>query len=119
MDADLPSKYGSLVGGLIGPLFSLAGFFLLYETIIAQKRSFESQQLETKFIELIRYHRENVSSMEHRVPGETDTYVRGAAGFIEIHRQFNKIYAILKPLVANESSIAEGDKEKVSIVLIR
>lgn len=118
LDADLASKYGNFVGGVIGPIFSLAGFFLLYETIIAQRKSFESQQLETKFFELIRYHRDNVASMEHRVPGEDEKYVKGAAVFIEIHKQFNKMYKIIKPLVADESSIIEGDKEKTSINIV-
>lgn len=64
LNPDLASKYGSLVGGLVGALFSLAGILLIFESLITQKRTFDKQQFESKYFELIRYHRENVSQIE-------------------------------------------------------
>lgn len=56
---DIFSHYGSLVGGLVGSLFSLAGVFLLILNLKGQERDFVKQQIENRFFELLKIHREN------------------------------------------------------------
>lgn len=57
LNPSLASNYSDFIGGLVGPIFSLAGFLLLFETIVAQREAiskqqnaFEIQQFETKFL---------------------------------------------------------------------
>lgn len=47
-DATLFGLYGDFIGGFVGALFSLAGFFLLYLTLRAQQESINSQEKELK-----------------------------------------------------------------------
>lgn len=94
---DIADHYGSFIGGLVGPIFSLAGIFLLYETIKTQQDNFKIQQFENRFFELIRYHRENVQQIVHRIPSESNEInVSGIPFFVEAFKQFDKIFRKVK-----------------------
>ncbi len=121
-NATIANNYGGFIGGLVGPIFSLAGFLLLYETIVAQRQSFDSQQksfeiqqFETKFFELIHIHRDNVSQMVHRVPWDESNYYDKARVFIEMKSQFSKLFKAVKLKVDNNRSIEDKNKEMSSI----
>ena len=43
-DPQLFSNYGDFIGGIVGPLFTLAGFFLIFKTFQAQQESLEKQE---------------------------------------------------------------------------
>ena len=47
---------------------SFAGAFLLAATLLYQARAFRRQQIESKFFEMVRYYRDNVSEMKFRNP---------------------------------------------------
>jgi len=122
LNPSLANSFGGFIGGLVGPIFSLAGFFLLYETILAQKEtldkqqaSFEIQQFETKFFELIKFHRDNVSQMTHRVAWDENTFYDKGRVFVEMKSQFNKIYYVTRLHVNNSKEISDTDKEHASI----
>ncbi|NTW33639.1 MAG: hypothetical protein HGB12_13640 [Bacteroidetes bacterium] len=122
LNPDLANNFGGLIGGIVGPLFSLAGFLLLYETIVAQRRSFDNQQqafeiqqFETKFFELIKFHRDNVSQMVLRVPWDEQNYYDKARVFIEMKSQFSKIHKITKDIINNSNKIEDVNKEKASV----
>lgn len=60
-------QVGDFVGGVIGTLASLLGFILVYLSLESQKRlnikldkQFEKSQIESRFIELIKLHKENL-----------------------------------------------------------
>ncbi len=57
------NSYSSYVGGFIGGFFSLAGVFLLFETLIRQQKIYQHQQFETRFYELVNIHHKNVSDI--------------------------------------------------------
>jgi len=57
--------FGDFIGGAVGTLFSLAGFFILYLTLKEQRENFHRERLESTFFELIKLHRENVSEMQY------------------------------------------------------
>ncbi len=93
INPELADNYGSLIGGVIGSLFSLAGIFLLYETIIKQQNTFNIQQFESKFFELLKFHRENVRNIvNYRVPSEKKEQVSSSSYFVELIDQFDVLY---------------------------
>lgn len=57
-------QVGDFIGGVVGTIFSLAGFTILLLTLSAQSKSTYLGQLESRFFELIRLHRENITEME-------------------------------------------------------
>ena len=92
IDPELADQFGSLSGGVIGILFSLAGIFLLYETIIRQQRLFNVQQFESKYFELIRYHRENVQEITYKVPDSKEEIVAGRSFFVQLNDEFIQLF---------------------------
>lgn len=109
VNPDLASKYGSFIGGLVGSLFSLAGIFLLFETLVAQRKAVNLQQFENRLFELIKFHRENVSRMEMRLPYENDRIINGPAVFVELKNQFEEILGLVSLLADEETLKAEKD----------
>jgi hypothetical protein len=114
-DPLLASQFGNFIGGLVGPMFYLASVFLIYETIISQNKSFERQQFETKFFELIRFHRQNIAEMEYRVPWEDHKYITGPLVFREIKSQFTKLYKIVCPFIEACDNIPADKKQTDAI----
>ena len=93
-------------------------FLLIYETISVQRKSFQIQQFETKFFDLLRFHRDNVQQMVHRVPwSKEDKYYNGTRVFIEIKLQFMKLFKIAKDKIDKCELIDSKDKEKASITI--
>lgn len=57
-------QLGDFIGGIVGTIFSVAGFFLLYLTFQNQRESFEKERFENHFFKLVEMHRENVNEFE-------------------------------------------------------
>lgn len=113
---DLSSKFGDFVGGFIGSLFSLAGVFLLFETLISQKNAFQKQQFEIKFFELLKIYRENVQEMEHTPSGRSKA--NGRRVFVELRKQFGEIYCKIKDIVKeNDFHIKNKDIINISFII--
>jgi hypothetical protein len=96
MNAQLASKLGSTVAGLVGPLFSLTGILLIVVTLISQRDMFKLQQFETKYFELIKIHRENVNNLKKLI--STGSTWTGGQVFEEIYNEFGFILLALKSL---------------------
>lgn len=100
LNPELASQYGSFISGIIGSLFTLVGFLLIYETLRQQRIDFEKQQFEARFFELVRYHRENVQLMTYKSAyskeGETTT---GRQVIVELKKQCNDIIKDIKVLL--------------------
>lgn len=120
----LANNFGGFIGGLVGPIFSLAGFFLLYETITAQKGSvekqqhaFQIQQFETKYFEMLKFHRDNVSQMAHRIPWSPEKYFyRGTGVFVEIRAQYSKILRVVNDRRRKQDMLT--DREVINIAYL-
>src|SRR5688572_21457081 len=67
-------QYGDFVGGLLGTIFTICSFFILYITLIQQRTqfrlsinqqsiTFQKERFESKFFEMVKFHRENVQEM--------------------------------------------------------
>lgn len=64
INIDVFDSFGSLIGGVVGILFSLAGVVLIIQTLNEQDEDFSKQKVESRFFELLHIHRENVKDMK-------------------------------------------------------
>lgn len=107
---DVWSQFGDVIGGVVGTMVALVGVFLLFETLRQQRNSFIKQQVETRFFELLRLHRENVAEMQSK--GKTGRNV-----FIEIKDEFHELYDAVK-ISGLRASKAANSKERKNLVQI-
>lgn len=63
LSIETAGQFGDYIGGFIGTIFSIAGFIFLYLTLKEQREAFRSERFETRFIEMVKFHRENVDKM--------------------------------------------------------
>ncbi|MBU2912704.1 putative phage abortive infection protein [Reichenbachiella agariperforans] len=92
LDPSLASNYGGFIGGVVGTVFTVVGFFLLYITLLEQRRTFNIQQFENKYFEFLKMHRENVQNISHRRPDKkVDENVSGQGFFVQLRAQYFKI----------------------------
>lgn len=110
LDLNIIGQYGSLSAGFIGSIFSLAGFLLLFETLIQQQKLFNKQQFENKFFELLKLHSENLIQIKKRLPIKGDKYEEGRRVFIELRKEFGEILQIVVNLNSSlNSQLSEKD----------
>jgi hypothetical protein len=117
LNRKIASDFGSFIGGVVGPLFSISAFLLVYATFVEQRKTFQLQKFEGRLFELLRYHRENVSLMKLRVPSQKDMTVEGYRCFIEMKKQFEEIYQIVKE-VDFENTFEEKIKIKLAYSIL-
>lgn len=89
-DFSTASNYGELLGGF----FSFISVILIYFTIKYQINSFNKSQFESRYFELIRYHRENVNGFEHRLARVSDfnnpVMTKASSVIIYIYKDISK-----------------------------
>lgn len=101
VDQESAARLGSFVGGYFGSIFALTGVVLLFATLRSQKLASDKQLFETKYFELIKMHRDNVSELR----------LRGASGrrvFVLLMRELRCILEIVR-------AIAEASSQKLSL----
>ncbi len=64
IDYAVTGQIGDFIGGIVGTIISIAGFYFLYITFNNQTKSFERERLESKFFNMVNLHRDNVSSLK-------------------------------------------------------
>jgi hypothetical protein len=89
-DATLFGQFGDFIGGFIGTLFSLAGFFLIYKTLLAQQQAIKQQEnnsdnvsFETTFFNLLHNQQEitnNIKAYFKSINGLTDERIQKFEG---------------------------------------
>jgi hypothetical protein len=94
-------QVGDFVGGVIGTLVSILGFILVYLSLESQKKAnikldnqFEKSQIESRFIELIKLHKENLYDIYIERDGK-EIKNRKAIDFIV--EQINACYSEIAP----------------------
>ncbi len=85
IDSRIFADYGTVVGGITAALLSLAGILLVLETLKQQDRQHTLQNIESRFFELIKIHRENVIEFESK--GKM-----GRKVIINIYDEFFQLY---------------------------
>ncbi len=88
------SSFGGFMSGLTGPLFTLAGFLIIYATIIEQRQIFQIQNFESSFFQFITFHRQNISEMTMRHP-KKGMLVTGHQAFVNYHFMYKLINEVL------------------------
>lgn len=118
-DLNIIGQYGSFASGFIGSIFSLAGFLLLFETLIQQQKLFNKQQFESKFFDLLKLSRDNVAQMKKKLPIKGDKYEEGRRVFIELRKEFGEIYQIVKDIdFSFDSKLQEKDMVNISYLTL-
>jgi hypothetical protein len=69
---DKTGEVGDFIGGVVGTIFSLAGFIILIVTLSEQTKASYIEQFESKFFELLKIHRENVAEIEVKRSAEDE-----------------------------------------------
>ena len=108
-NAELFGQYGDFIGGVVGTLFALFGFILLYQTLRAQqealdtqKKDSEKQSFENTFFNLLDAQQNITNQIKVTVPvltrykyeGETREY-EGRAFFQFAKEELNKLFNAL------------------------
>ena len=57
--AENSSMFGEFINGVTGPLFALAGFLVIYSTILDSNKTNQIQNFESSFFTMLKFHREN------------------------------------------------------------
>lgn len=65
---DSASAFGGYIGGITGPLFALAGFLIVYATIIENREDSNEQKFESIIYKFIDYQRENLKNINLTSP---------------------------------------------------
>ena len=63
INTDVFGHFGAFIGGLLGAFFSLAGIYLLILNLRSQENYTKKQQIESRFFELLKIHRENTKEL--------------------------------------------------------
>jgi len=106
-DATSFGQYGDFIGGFIGTIFSLAGFFLLYKTLITQqeaiaKQDFASRQdrFEVTFFNLLKNQNDIVNDIRayafKNVSNNKTNVVVGRDFFLYSKKELQDIWNSLK-----------------------
>ncbi len=61
---DATGQVGDFIGGIVGTIFSLTGFLMLFLTFRQQNDSFKEERFESNFFEFIKFHRENINELK-------------------------------------------------------
>lgn len=98
---------GSFIGGVVGTIFSLGGFFILILTLSEQTKFANKERFESKFFDLVKLHRENVRELEK-------DNTSGRKEFHKIFLQFLDCREDMKPVFrrARENHIYEDQYAK-------
>lgn len=121
--------YGSLVGGLLGPLLTLASILFILDNIENQKDSLEQQresvkqqerllqqekinfvksQVESRFFELINFHKQNVNEIKSNNKQSVDV-------FETLHNEFHYTFNRIKPCSNISGNINSLERDYINI----
>lgn len=107
VDPTTAGQLGDFVGGYIGTAFSLIGVVLLYSTLKNQRIASQQQYFETKYFELIKMHRDNVSELEI-------VKAKGRKIFVTLIRELREILIITEN-IAKQQKQAFSQRQLIHI----
>jgi len=111
IDAAIWGQYGDIVGGFVGTIVALVGVFLLFETLKEQRHTYIKQQVETRFFELLKLHRDNVNEMTSK--GNTGRNV-----LIDIKDEFHDSYFLVSQWYKQGDSKLSEDIWKDNVIKV-
>lgn len=121
LDYNFTPKFFETIGSIIGPIISASGFFFLYLNFREQQNIRHIDKLESKFYQLVKFHRDNVSEMtlsyyekKRNAQNENDLELVTAENrkvFKLIHDQFESLYNELKFLFEDKRQVEIYDSD--------
>lgn len=108
IDSSVWGQYGDIIGGFVGTIVALVGVLLLYETLKQQRDSFTKQQVETRFFELVRLHRENVIELKSK--GKS-----GREIFIQFKDEFHDLFEKVKERYPQDQSARRDNPKDINV----
>jgi hypothetical protein len=87
--ADVAAKYGDFVGGYFGTVFLVISLALVVVSYRGQKRANDLTLFESRFFELLRYHRENTLEIEI-------DQIRGRRAFVSFIREWRLLLKLVE-----------------------
>ena len=91
------ANIGSSIGGIVSPSLALIGiiltfgaFYIQYKANLIQTKNFHLQQFESKFFDLLKIHRENVSEMTLHNKKQRNVFVILRAEFQDVYKIVEK-----------------------------
>ncbi len=121
------ATFVNFITGLITPIFSLAGIFLLFATLSEQGKIYRYQLFESKFLELLRYQRENTAKMnmkiyiEEKEPNgqpkgtKVEKTIDGVRCFVEFKKHFEAIYKMAEEIRNGNESDKLSEKKSIRL----
>ncbi len=89
INTEVWSHYAGVVSGIVGTIFALVGVLFLIINLSEQRKVSSRQEVENRFFELIKLHRDNIDEMGSK--GKVKRAV-----FIEIKDEFHELHKSVK-----------------------
>lgn len=89
IDMDSTGQVGDFIGGTAGTILTAISIILLYKTLQEQRKSFNNSQIESRFFELLKFHRDNVNEIEFNYNESLNNprLVKGRHFFVTANKQ--------------------------------
>ena len=104
IDSNIFGNYGATVGGILAAIFGLVSILLVIQSLDEQERQNELQNIESRFFELLKIYRENVSQFSSKRK-------KGREVVIDIYDEFNYLFEFVKLWYTREKSLLKSEAE--------
>lgn len=111
IDQEKAADFGSFVSGYIGTFFLLISIVILILSLSSQKKSSQLQQFETKFLDLLKLHRENVSELKLNNKEQRNV-------FVILRNEFQDLYEIVKELYEDIDDKKNRSKANITYIIL-
>lgn len=108
IDEKKAANFGTFIGGYIGTIFLLISIFILIITLSSQRTATQIQQFESKLLDMIKLHRDNVDELI--LQNKTKRQI-----FIILRAEFQDIYEVVRKHYKEED---ETNVEKANIAYL-
>jgi len=93
--SDRASAFAEFISGITAPIFALAGFLIVYATIMDQNNRENLNHFENHFYKLLDFNRSNYLEISISAP-KTCKEIKGGAVWVSYYSQIRKAYEIIE-----------------------
>lgn len=108
--------FGEFIGGITGPVFALAGFLIVYSTIIENRQNNNDHKVESIFFKLLDYQRDNLESINIAHPIECND-LSGNSTWVPLRGNMCSVKFFLDTSIYSKNLLTEQDKEKIFYIM--
>lgn len=110
------SAFGGFISGITGPVFALAGFLIVYSTIIENRQDSNENKFESIFFKLLDYQRENLISLTLDHPTKCDE-VSGYEVWGPLRSNMISSKKFLDSSKYTKDNLTDSDRQKLFYIL--